>query len=137
MNDAEAEILKVVRNSLMTGEGRLFDHVNATFRWLMATLFAANGGAIIGLLGWNDVSRHGGYSALGWFAGGLVLSILMGTFSAVGALVAIKPIETARLAIDQALITRVLPEKEVFDGLVARNRPSWKTWVASYTGSLL
>ena len=58
----------------------------------------------------------------------------MGTFSAIASLVAIKPIETARVAIDQALITKIVPEKKVFDDLAARNRPSWKTWVPSYTG---
>jgi len=100
----------------------------------MATLFAANGGAIIGLLGWTDASKHDGDSGIGWFAAGVVFSMLMGTFSIMAALLSIKPIEQARVAIDQALVTRIIPEKQVFDDLVARNRWTWKTWIPSCTG---
>jgi hypothetical protein len=134
MTDTEAELLKIVRATLVTGEARLFDHLFTTFRWLLATLFAANGGAIIGLLGWKDASNHGGYTALGWFAVGLVLSILMGVVSTIGAVRGIVAIERSRLSIDQSLLTRVVPDKQVFDDLIARNKPTWKTWTAAYVG---
>jgi hypothetical protein len=134
MTVIEAELLKIVRNTLVTGEARLFDHVSTTFRWLTATLFAANGGAIIGLLGWSDANKHGVLSALGWFAAGLVLSILMGALSAIWAILAIKPMVTTRIAIDHSLLTGVVPDKQAFDDLAARNAWTWKTWVPSYAG---
>ena len=51
MSQLEADMLKNARGQLVTGEARLFDHAATTFRWFMATLFAANGGAIIGIFG--------------------------------------------------------------------------------------
>jgi hypothetical protein len=133
MTAVEIEMLKIVRSQLIVSEARLFDHVSTTFRWLMATLFAANGGAIIGLLGWNGANQHGGLSAIGWFAAGLVLSILMGTLSAIWAFRSISPIVTTRLLIDQWLLTGE-ENKLVLDDLVARHSLTWKTWVPSYAG---
>lgn len=86
MTEIEIEMLKIIRSQLITSEARLFDHVSTTFRWLMATLFAANGGAIIAVLG---STQSANVSALGWFAAGLVLSILMGILSCIWAFRAI------------------------------------------------
>jgi hypothetical protein len=134
MTDVQAELLKIIRAQLITSEARLFEHVSNTFRWLMATLFTANGGAIIGLLGWNDATNRGAYAALGWFAAGVVLSILMGTLSCIKAARAIWPMERTRLSIDQSLVEGTSPDKQIFDDLVRRNRVSWKTWYPAYTG---
>jgi hypothetical protein len=100
----------------------------------MATLFAANGGAVIGVLQWNEANQHGTLSALIWFAAGLVFSIGMGALSTIWAMLAIIPVERARLSIDQSLLTGNA-DKQTLDALVERNRWTWKTWVPSYSGA--
>lgn len=54
MTDSETEILKLVRVQLVTSETRSVEHVTTTFRWLMATLFAANGCAMVTLFGASE-----------------------------------------------------------------------------------
>lgn len=45
---------------------RLMDEHAASFRWLIATLFAANGGALIALVGLEDVPPYAKLWACGW-----------------------------------------------------------------------
>ena len=81
MTGQEDKVLDLLRAHLITTEGRLHDHVATTFRWLMATLFAANGGAILALFG---AAQHGvtiDGAGLSWFGAGVFLSILMGLLS--------------------------------------------------------
>lgn len=130
MTEIEIEMLKIVRTTLVTTEARLYDHISTTFRWLMATLFAANGGAIIALLG--SVQRAN-VCALGWFAAGLILSITMGILSGIWSFRAVNSIEAARWSIDQSLLTRETDD-ELLNKLVGRMKLTWKTWVPSYAG---
>lgn len=130
MTDIEIEMFKIIRTTLVTSEARLYDHISTTFRWLMATLFAANGGAIIALL---SSPQRANVSALGWFAAGLILSIVMGILSSIWAFRALTSIERARWSIDQSLLTRET-DTELLNNLVARLTLTWKTWVPSYAG---
>ena len=131
MNETEIELLKIVRSDLVTGEARIYDHVSATFRWLMATLFAANGGAIVVVL---SSTKSANLGALGWFAGGLVLSILMATISSIWAYRAAAKIMKARVSIDQSLLTGVV-DIAAFNDFVGQTALNWKTWVPSYAGA--
>src|SRR3954447_22834130 len=79
----DAQALQVIRQTLATGEGRAYDHVAAMFRWLLATLFAAHGGALLGLLGAHSPIIPDA-AALTCFATGLVLCLLMGVASTLG-----------------------------------------------------
>jgi hypothetical protein len=99
----------------------------------MATLFAANGGAIIALLGSGSPAFKANNTALGCFAGGLLLSILMGILSGIWGHRASVRIIAARLKIDQSLLERAV-NQQVFADL-SSEKPTWKTWVPSYTGS--
>lgn len=130
MTEFEVEMFKIIRHTFVTSEARLYEHVSTTFRWLMATLFAANGGAIIALLG---STQSGNVFALGWFAVGLILSIIMGILSCIQAFRAITSIDAARWSIDQSLLTRET-DIEFLNNLVARLKLTWKTWVPSYAG---
>lgn len=73
---------------IATNEARLYDHVQSSFNWLLATLFTANGGALVALIGRDDLVSP---CALGWFAAGVVFSILMGLASSLYASKAIIP----------------------------------------------
>lgn len=130
MTATEIEALKLAKGYLLTAEGRLYDHVSKTFGWLMATLFAANGGAIIALLGSGKDASLG---VLGWFASGLLLSILMGVLTTFWSLLASNRMIKARTSIDVALLTGV-PDNDTLNELVARSSLNWKTWVPTYVG---
>jgi len=132
MTDLDAEALKILRDYLVKSEARLYDHVATTFRWLMATLFAANGGAILAILDQHG-SRKASAIALAWFASGLIFSIAMGIASGFVSYRAVVRLETARLQIDECLLTGANNQK-VLEDFVARNQISWKTWTPSYFG---
>ena len=74
-------MLRILKSILTTSETQLFDHLGTTFRWLMATLFAANGGSILALLQREAPLLNLDREALAWFAAGMLLSILMGALS--------------------------------------------------------
>ena len=103
MTGQEEKVLDLLRTHLMTSERRHYDHMATTFRWLMATLFAANGGAAIALLQiapQADVAR----TALGWFAAGVFLSILMGLLSSFWGHRASIRVTTARFKIERVML---------------------------------
>lgn len=78
LNDTERKAVELARSELVTAESRVYSSVLQTFRWLMATLFAANGGALVALA---DKKLAVPVSAMAIFAMGLALSLLMGTAS--------------------------------------------------------
>src|SRR2546427_359535 len=83
MTESETKLTIFLRDWLATSESRLYEHITSTFRWLLGTLFAANGGAIIAVLNAAKTdATHALYSSLMWFAFGLLLSIGMGIASA-------------------------------------------------------
>jgi hypothetical protein len=113
-------------------EGRLYEHVAAMYRWLLATLFAANGGAMLALLG-HEKNLPGELYALGWFALGVISSLLMGTASAVFGLRASTAITKARVMVEEGLLTGIPAKQEILELLVSQ-KPTWKTWTPSYLG---
>ena len=80
MDDPTREALKFARDFFAMSEARLYDQLSATFRWVLATMFTANGGAVLGLLG-SDQGLPGKMWAAGWFSLGVVFAILMGASS--------------------------------------------------------
>jgi len=87
--------LEYLSRELATNETRIYDHIAVTFRWVMGTLFAANGGAIIAILGRFSHSTDELYP-LAWFAAGTILSLLVGILSAFMGLRVMAPIIRAR-----------------------------------------
>jgi hypothetical protein len=133
MTGQEEKVLELLRTHLVTSEGRLYDHVATTFRWLMATLFAANGGATLALLRaapQADLAR----TSLGWFAAGVFLSILMGLFSSFWSHRASVRVTTTRFKIERAMLEGAMNHEILAD--VSAQKPNWKTWVPSYVGIL-
>lgn len=134
MTGQEDKVLDLLRTHLITTEGRLYDHVATTFRWLMATLFAANGGAILALFG---AAQHGvtiDGAGLSWFGAGVFLSILMGLLSSFWGHRASVRVTTTRFKIDRAFLEGAMNHEILAD--IAAQKPSWKTWVPSYVGIL-
>jgi hypothetical protein len=134
MTGQEDKVLDLLRTHLITTEGRLHDHVATTFRWLMATLFAANGGAILALFGaaQNGVKASG--AALSWFGAGVFLSILMGLLSSFWGHRASIRVTTTRFKIDRAFLEGTMNREILAD--ISAQKPNWKTWVPSYVGIL-
>lgn len=134
MTGQEDKVLELLRTHLITTEGRLYDHVATTFRWLMATLFAANGGAILALFGAAQQGVRTGDAALGWFGAGVFLSILMGLLSSFWGHRASVRVTTTRFKIDRAFLEGAMNHEILAD--IAAQKPNWKTWVPSYVGIL-
>ena len=135
MTGQEDKVLDLLRTHLITTEGRLHDHVATTFRWLMATLFAANGGAILALFGSAQLGARTGDAPLGWFGAGVFLSILMGLLSSFWGHRASVRVTTTRFKIDRAFLEGAMNHEILTD--IAAQRPNWKTWVPSTSASSL
>jgi hypothetical protein len=135
MEQSDRRAIELVRGELQVGEARLYEHISRTFQWLMATLFTANGGASIALLGDGAHDLPGRIYALVWFALGLVSSLLIGGLSIVVALQASNRSAAMRTRLEGCLIMEETPpQKELLD-FVDANRPNWKTWFPSYAGA--
>lgn len=132
MTDQETKVLELLRTHLITAEGRSYDHVATTFRWLMATLFAANGGAILAVFGGSQQSFKTGSTALVWFGAGVFLSILMGLLSSFWGHRASVRATTTRFRIDRALLDGAMDAGILTE--ISAQKPNWKTWVPSYVG---
>ena len=76
--DEQRQLLSGLASDLQTGESRIFTQVESTFKWLMATLWASNGGALVACLGAGEFAARLGALPFVLFTIGLVLSILMG-----------------------------------------------------------
>ena len=134
MTGQEDKVLDLLRTHLRTAEGRRHDHVATTFRWLMATLFAANGGAILALFGAAEHGVKPSIAALSWFAAGVFLSVLMGLLSSFWSHRASIRVTTTRFKIDRAFLEGAMNHEILAD--IAAQKPNWKTWVPSYVGIL-
>src|SRR3982751_4410292 len=101
-------VLEHVSSVMEISEARLYDQISTSFNWLVATLFAANGGAVVAL-----VSRDTLVSALplALFAGGVVCSILMGFCNAAYAAKAIIPTTDIRMTIALISAGLVAPQQ--------------------------
>lgn len=133
MDEQEREVVEWMRREIVSGETRLFEHIASTFRWLMATLFAANGGAIIALLGSDARDLPGRIYGLLWFALGAVCSLLMGVFSAYFGLRGFLSLNGMRMKLDESVIVGSSPEGEIREFLQKTNG-KWITWIPSFVG---
>lgn len=80
MDAPTREALTFARDFFARSEARLYEQISATFRWVLATLFTANGGAVLGLLT-SEENLPGKLWAAGWFSIGVVFAVLMGVSS--------------------------------------------------------
>lgn len=134
MNEQDRLALQYVAEEIAKAEARIYEHVSTTFRWLMATLFTANGGAIVALLA-HDVRLGGSLYALACFAAGTICSLLMGVLSTWMGHRAAPQLMNARGEVHQALITGDASEaQQVLANLVADQRMNWKKWSPTYAG---
>jgi hypothetical protein len=133
MTDSDREILNLAKSILANAETQLFDHIGTTFRWLMATLFAANAGAILALLEADFLSLGSKRTALSFFAAGLLISLLMGALSTLWGQLAYSRLFKIRMKVEQSLIEGKLNDEIV--PALNREKPTWKTWTPSYAGA--
>lgn len=97
----------------------------------MATLFAANGGAVVALLGPGS-SLPGKLYAMAWFAIGIILSIGMGALSALSGLRTSLAVVKAQTDIQGGLITDKVPTSTI--EALNEHKPSWRTYVPTFVG---
>lgn len=116
----------------MTSEARIYEHVTTTFRWLMATLFTANGAGVLALIDHGSHMR-GGRAALGWFAVGVILALVMGVLSTFVAYRTSVAIMEARMHVERRLISDEPPMAAVED-FTNKQKPTWKTLMPSFAG---
>jgi hypothetical protein len=133
MDEMERKAIELMRGELLTQELRLYEHLSRTFQWLLATLFAANGGGIVTLLSGGAHDVPGRIYALGWFAAGLVFSLLMGVLTSLTSIRGTTAMTKIRIRMEECLITDESCEKELAD-FIGKMQPSWKTWIPSYAG---
>jgi hypothetical protein len=62
-------------------QGRLLDEHAASFRWLVASLFAANGGGLVAIATADKLSDYGMVWSCFWFGLGILSSLLCGWFN--------------------------------------------------------
>jgi hypothetical protein len=133
VTNLEAEALKIIRSDLVTAEGHLYDHVATTFRWIMATLFAANGSAILALLA-SQIAVASTAEAIHFFAAGLLFSILVGVLSAIWGLRTSIRLARIRGKVDNSLLEAVTNPEIVPD--LIKEKPNWKTFFPSYAAGV-
>ena len=63
-------------STALGARNRLIEEHAASFRWLIASLFAANGGALLALGGSEDVPAYAKLWACGWFTVGVFFALL-------------------------------------------------------------
>jgi hypothetical protein len=81
---SDEDVRSIARFEISTGldaRNRLMDEHAAAFRWLTASLFAANGGALIALVGSEDVPAYARMWAGLWFTTGICFSLLAAWFN--------------------------------------------------------
>ena len=132
MTEQEGRVLELLRTHLITTENRLYEDVATAFRWLMATLFAANGGAILALLGTAHPSLKNNNVALAWFGSGVFLSILTGFLSCFWSYRQSVRLTVTRFKIERAVLEGAMNQEILSD--ISGQKPSWRTWVPSYVG---
>ena len=71
------DIAKLELSTALGARNRLVEEHAASFRWLIASLFAANGGAIIALSAADAVPTHAKLWAGAWFTVGILCSLLI------------------------------------------------------------
>jgi hypothetical protein len=103
MEQQDRLALEFLSREFASTEAGLYDHIATSFRWVMATLFAANSGAVVALLN-ADRSLPGGRYPLGWFTAGMILSLVMGSLSVVMAQRQRALLAAARASVNQGLI---------------------------------
>ena len=134
MDERDRRAVEYLIGELSTMETRLFDHISATSRWLMATLFAANGGAAATLVS-DSASLPGESYALAWFAGGIALSIIAGMGATWNGYYMIRPVSTSRAKGNQALMTGDTTElDQSLPVLVQTHKMKWWMYSPSFFG---
>jgi hypothetical protein len=128
----ERKAIELVRGEFAIAETRLYDHVSDTFRWMMATLFAANAGAMLALFN-KGSHQQPTLWALGWFSLGVIASLLMGGASSFVSVRAVTKFTRMRLKLEESLITgqTAMGDLQQFG---ESQKWTWKTWVPSYIG---
>lgn len=102
MDDKEAKALAILDAYFTISEGRLYEHISSTFKWLMATLFAGNGGALLFLA---KERSAGEMPCSAWLFGiGLICSVLVGITSSLVGVSAIRDVTKRRLEIQFAIL---------------------------------
>ena len=98
-NEADSGQRKLLANlssDLQIAETRMFSQVEGTFKWLLATLWASNAGALAACVGSDKYGEKIGHYPLLLFGFGVVFSLLMGLLNLLFASRAMTPIAELR-----------------------------------------
>lgn len=129
MDNPTRDALTFARDLFARSEARLYDQISATFRWVLATMFTANGGAVLGLLG-TDNEFPGQIWAAGWFSLGVVFAILMGISSIFASLKAAPKINAIYVKAQEGLVH----DQDVSTEIVTMANDMKVDWTPSHLG---
>lgn len=133
MDEKEAKALAILDAHFTIFEGRLYDHISSTFKWLVATLFAANGGALLYLA---DERLGGAMPCTAWLFGfGLICSVLVGISSSLVGIFASRDITKLRSQIQIATLTDAIDE-DLRTKLATPKKASIWIWTPAAIGLL-
>ena len=132
VSDELRDVMQHSMAMIATGEARLYEQVQASFNWLLGTLFASNGGALIALVGRDDPVAP---CPLACFAAGVVFSILMGLASTVYASKAIIPMTDVLMTMRLLVAGEATPE-QLQDKMSALNAFGPYKWAMHGAGYL-
>jgi hypothetical protein len=133
LNETVRKAIQAAHDEFLTAEARLYDHTSSTYRWLMATLFTANGGGLVALFGKGEEQMIP-LCAFVWFALGLIFSILIGALSCFVSYRVSSKMAKARAKMNEGLIGDDADEHFVDEVLrmLKEMKPTWKIWFPSY-----
>ena len=102
MEEQEEKALVLLDKHLTVFEQRLYDHISSMFKWLVATLFAANGGALLSM---RENATAATVPCSAWFFGfGLLCAIFVGMSSSLVAMLANRDVTVTRTQIQIATL---------------------------------
>lgn len=130
LSDLDLRLLAVLRDLITGLEARTYDQLATTFRWIMASLFTANGGALLALASREDYYVFQGPCLL--FASGLLLSIGMGIASGISSYRYNLNLHPARAEIEQMLALKRRTGQAVEK--LGDIKVTWRTFYPSYIG---
>jgi hypothetical protein len=128
MEKHEADVIRHLASVLESSEARLYEQVAISFRWLIGTLFAANGGAILMILGSESIAPKVGLLPLVLFAVGMLCSIFMSLTGSLYAAIAAKPLNELRTLLAMNLATGQLTPNDVEQKTAAMSRSTMLKW---------
>lgn len=133
MDESDKLAVEKMIEVMKTNEDRIFDGLMKTFNWLLATNFAANGGALLALISASGSGAIVPSASKLAFALGVIASLFAGMASSLNSYRGYERVYRVRMELEQALIGGEIDQQAMLRKIEAL-RMRWWQW--SPTGFL-